>query len=153
MVPIQIRAQTYETITMSPLTVIAKLDTLKTESIEYGKYNTFEHMVIFSCGSVYKSKLTTLIDLWFNDDMLSSIEPIYKAFIVDKLNEYLVHIKDNVYHTQRFDFKFNNRTGKLFVLVLNLQSHPTKQNTIMWTKGLMTTFFESTTSYVIAQHR
>jgi hypothetical protein len=153
-----------ETITMSPLAAaspetaaaLEALTILKTESSttisdrhDQVGFKTLEHIVDYSRGSIYEAKLDTLIDLWLSDDILSSIEPRHKAIVISKLKEYALQIKDENFHTQRFDLKFNNGAGKLFLLVLSFQPHPTKPNAIKWDKVLMTAFFEPAPPYVI----
>jgi len=164
-IPIQSKAQEPdETIAMSPLAAVSPeaaatleaLSILKTESSttisdrhDQVGFKTLEHMVDFSRGSVYESKLDTLIDLWLDDDIMLSIEPRHKAIVVRKLKEYALQIKDENFHTQRFDLKFNDGAGKLFLLVLSFQPHPTKENAVRWNKVLMSAFFEPAPPYVI----
>lgn len=112
-------------------------------------FASLEHVVDYSRGSVYESKLDQLIDIWLNDDIMSSIEPRHKAIVVNKLKEYALQVKDEDYKTQRYDLKFNDGAGKMFLVVISFKPHPTKQNAIKWDKVLMTASFKPAPPYVI----
>jgi len=107
------------------------------------------HMVDYGRGSVHESKIDALINIWLNDDILANINPKHKAVVMSKLNEYAIQVKDENFHTQRYDLKFNDGAGHLFLMILSFRPHPTKPNVIKWDKVLMVASFKPAPPYVI----
>lgn len=112
-------------------------------------FASLNHMVDYGRGAVYESKLDALIDIWMNDDILLNIDHKHKMVVINKLKEYTMQIKDEGFFAQRYDLKFNDGSGNLFLMVLSFNPHPTKPNVIKWDKVLMIASFKPAPPYVI----
>lgn len=112
-------------------------------------FAALDHMVDYTRGAIHEDKLDKMIDLWLSDDILSSIEPRHKNVVIHKLKEYSLQIKEADFRTQRYDFKFNDGVGNLFLVIISFKPHQFKQNVVTWDKVLMTASFKPAPPYVI----
>ena len=107
--------------------------------------NVMEH----SRGAVWTHNLNELIKLWLNDGGFNSISDSNKNILAKAIAEYSLLIQDEQYRKQRFDLSFNDGVGKLFMMILTLEPHPTKPNAIKWEKLVLESHFKPAPSYVI----
>jgi hypothetical protein len=100
-------------------------------------------------GATYTEKLDELIKFWLEDPVFVSMSMEHKTIISRAIKEYSMQIENERYKKAKYDLSFNDGQGKIFMLVLTIEPHPTISRGVKWEKYIAWTTFKPGPSYVV----